>query len=271
MRAPWWFVLILVFSPALAHSATHAEWIRQQSIHPTELRLGSVMLNDYYAPGSSGPLVIDVQKNCQPGEVCRPVWRVSGDFELVPTYEEKIREALAVSNNVAPSKIYLNSQGGNTKSALGLSWYVRNNQIDVEVEDGASCMSACVYVLSSGARRTVGRWALVGVHQQRTSTDLASENASPLPEGFTQNDMAVRVDNDVYSVQYIGGTWVNLLLRSGVSPALLVYAFTTPHTTATNRMHLVSHTCASTLGLDNQSMPSLRSDVIERIALACDS
>lgn len=267
----WWFAVALSVAPLLATSANHADWLRQQSTHPQELRLGIVMLDDYYAPGSSGPLVIDVERPCPSSEDCRPIWRLSGDFDLVPAYEEKIREALVASNNVAPSKIFLNSQGGNTKSALGLSWYVRNNKIDVEVEDGASCMSACVYVLSSGERRTIGKWALVGVHQQRTSTDLANEKNDHVPADFTQSEVVVRLDNDVYSVQYVNGTWINLVLRSGVSPALLVYAFTTPHTTSKNNMHLLPHICASTLGLDNQSAPALRSDMVETIARACDS
>lgn len=173
------------------------------------------------------------------------------------------------SRNIPPRQITLNSLGGNIPSALNLGLYVRAHKIDLKVEDGDSCLSACVYLLLSGERREVGKWALIGVHQQRTSVDLAQEKGQRSPREFLRRDVLRRVDDDVFLVQQTNGIWIDTVLRSGISPALLSYAFKTQNSTNSNQMHVISHACSAVLGLDNQTVPSARSDVIEDIRRIC--
>lgn len=82
-------------------------------------------------------------------------------------------------------------------------------------------MSACVFVLSAGRTRTIGKWAMVGVHQLNITC--------------TKPPDAVAVDT--------------YLLDAGVSPAIVSYANLADQSVRTSHMFVVRHSCARALRL----------------------
>jgi len=67
--------------------------------------------------------------------------------------------------DVAPSAFTLHSPGGAVDEALQIGRIIRATGVPVIVVAGASCFSACPYILAGGADREVSRGASVGVHQ----------------------------------------------------------------------------------------------------------
>jgi hypothetical protein len=64
-----------------------------------------------------------------------------------------------------PEVIALHSPGGLVDEALQIGRAIRDSGLPVAVTEGASCFSACPYILAGGVEREVSRAARVGVHQ----------------------------------------------------------------------------------------------------------
>jgi hypothetical protein len=64
-----------------------------------------------------------------------------------------------------PTAFALHSPGGDVDEALDIGRIIRASGSPVVIASGASCFSACPYILAGGATREVSRGALVGVHQ----------------------------------------------------------------------------------------------------------
>lgn len=64
-----------------------------------------------------------------------------------------------------PTAFGLHSPGGAVGEALEIGRLIRATGIPVVIASGASCFSACPYILAGGEEREVSRGALVGVHQ----------------------------------------------------------------------------------------------------------
>ncbi|MDB5666433.1 MAG: hypothetical protein JWS11_2976 [Cypionkella sp.] len=110
-----------------------------------------------------------------------------------------------------PSAFALHSPGGSVVEALKIGRIIRASGIPVVVASGASCFSACPYVLAGGLTREVSRQASVGVHQH-----YFGENTY-LPAFLLVSD-----------IQVGQGEVMAYLDEMGVDPMLMAKALMTP-------------------------------------------
>lgn len=112
------------------------------------------------AAGAAGfEVSLDPRKSCS-------ALRVKG--ELKPEDFKRFAAAVSEANRTAPlRRLYLDSSGGDLRTALAMSALLRSSAPAADTIVGARqiCNSACVIVLASGARRLVGAGATVIVHQ----------------------------------------------------------------------------------------------------------
>ena len=59
----------------------------------------------------------------------------------------------------------VDSEGGQVFAAMEIGRILRSEKASISVEKGASCNSACVFVLMGATRRSVARGARVGIHR----------------------------------------------------------------------------------------------------------
>jgi len=59
----------------------------------------------------------------------------------------------------------LNTQGGSVQAALEIGAVLRERTFAAMVDEGASCMSACVYILAGAPTRIVHKHATIGIHR----------------------------------------------------------------------------------------------------------
>lgn len=87
--------------------------------------------------------------------------------EITSNMGEELSRLLLQNPDVRAIRI--NSPGGNLFASLEIGTFIRENGIHVAVSDqdvaSASCLSACVFILSGGVSRAVHPNARVGVHQ----------------------------------------------------------------------------------------------------------
>jgi len=98
---------------------------------------------------------------------------VQADLDAFPAIAKTAREdaaaALASNGTSAPPlgkgtvNVMLDSRGGSIWVAMSIGRIIRANAFMTRVEGGASCVSACVYVLAAGQARYVG--GRVGIHR----------------------------------------------------------------------------------------------------------
>lgn len=62
-----WVCAFLLISFKANASEERLEWLQKQSKDVDELRIENRAFSDYFAPGSSGSLVIEVDNTCQSG------------------------------------------------------------------------------------------------------------------------------------------------------------------------------------------------------------
>jgi hypothetical protein len=110
----------------------------------------------------------------------------------------------------APLAIALHSPGGIVDEALDIGRTIREAGLTVIVAAGASCFSACPYILAAGQRRIASTDALVGVHQH-----YFGENTL-LPAFLAVSD-----------VQAGQGAVMVYLDEMGIDPRIMVKALTT--------------------------------------------
>jgi hypothetical protein len=84
--------------------------------------------------------------------------------EIAPGDADRFAEHLA-GLQAAPARIAFLSPGGSVTDALAIGRAIRAAGLATAVEQGATCFSACPYMLAGGVERQVHREARVGVHQ----------------------------------------------------------------------------------------------------------
>lgn len=110
-----------------------------------------------------------------------------------------------------PTAFALHSPGGAVDEALKIGRIIRASGIPVMVASGASCFSACPYILAGGAAREVSRGAYVGVHQH-----YFGENTY-LPAFLLVSD-----------IQVGQGEVMAYLAEMGIDPMVMAKALMTP-------------------------------------------
>jgi hypothetical protein len=136
------------------------------------LLLAAAMLQSPIAGAANFTLTADPKTSCSAIEIAGEI--KPGDYE---EFVMTLQEATAL----APlRRLYLNSPGGNVVTALAITEVIRNTVPDVEtiVPSRQSCSSACVVILTVGARRNVSADAQIIVHQA-----LDVRTGKPDPEG----------------------------------------------------------------------------------------
>jgi ATP-dependent protease ClpP protease subunit len=68
------------------------------------------------------------------------------------------------SIRVGMTTLVLDSNGGNIEGATKMMNWVKDNQIDTIVPNGATCASACVMIWGAGAHKTIWSTSKIGVH-----------------------------------------------------------------------------------------------------------
>ena len=110
-----------------------------------------------------------------------------------------------------PEAFALHSPGGAVDEALRIGRIIRTTGLPVMVTVGASCFSACPYILAGGLKREVSRQALVGVHQHYFGTNTY------LPAFLLVSD-----------IQVGQGEVMSYLAEMGIDPMIMVKALITP-------------------------------------------
>lgn len=112
---------------------------------------------------------------------------------------------------VKPGAFALHSPGGAVNEALEIGRIIRAAEIPVIISSGASCFSACPYILAAGQEREVSRGAFVGVHQH-----YFGENTY-LPAFLLVSD-----------IQVGQGEVMTYLAEMGIDPMIMAKALMTP-------------------------------------------
>lgn len=232
---------------------------KQVSAHPGELVLpiGTELDALQSARAQTSGTTIEVVP-CTPVP-CRPEWRLHGSL-TVTSLSQAFRAANEASGGLPPARIVLDSRGGSALAGLDLAQVVLDWGVDTAVEDNGTCLSACVYILSAGRNRTIGKWALVGVHQLNTTRTklpdaMAADDYLASEAGLTPMSQAEAlnlVDQGTREVQRHTGRWITYLLDAGVSPAIVSYASMADQTIRHSHMYVLRYRCARALRLDAQ-------------------
>ena len=110
-----------------------------------------------------------------------------------------------------PSAFALHSPGGSVYDALTIGRTIRATGVPVIVRTGASCLSACPYILAGGLQRDVSRAALVGLHQHYFDKNTY------LPAFLLVSD-----------IQIGQGEVMTYLSEMGIDPMIMAKALMTP-------------------------------------------
>lgn len=251
---------------ALAHDK---QWRQAHSLSITELTFPETgTITPYYSQAAQAPeLSIEVVDDCPANDqTCLATWRVSGTFTTAAKTKAVVEQALETMGDRDIGRIVLDSQGGGVEAAMWLATVVELAGIDTEVDDDGTCMSACVYVLGAGKRRSIGKWAVVAVHQQNASESLVPPPV--LAKGETEIKRHIQALPDVPATTFVArmdltadliqksmGWWVAQTVRTGVSPILVSYASTASFPVTGGTILPLPHSCLVALRLDNQTQP----------------
>ncbi|WP_298297142.1 hypothetical protein [uncultured Litoreibacter sp.] len=160
------------------------------------------------------------------GNPARP-YRSTGDMPSRISFEIK-GETLTLTGQIAEgdadrfaeylnanpqsiTHIRLNSPGGSVRDALTIGRQLREKDYNTLLGAGDICLSACPYILASGAERTIHDDAQVGVHQHYFGTNSA------LPAFLAVED-----------IQRGQGEVMAYLDDMGVDPLIMRHALVTP-------------------------------------------
>jgi len=138
---------------------------------------------------------------------------ISGDIrksaiaKLAAAIPEARRTAGSFTHDGEPVvRLFLNSPGGEVLAATQLGQLVRSQALEVWVDKGAECSSACVFILAGGVSRTAAPGARIGIHRPYFSPDefaslsyAQSQNqCSQLAEGVRQYLAKMGVSETLY-------------------------------------------------------------------------
>lgn len=123
---------------------------------------------------------------------------------------KRFEEWLATRSKV-PTRIALNSPGGDVADALEIGRLIRSRGFETQLAPKAICLSACPYILAGGVEREVSGQAFVGVHQH-----YFGENTY-LPAFLLVSD-----------IQVGHGEVMVFLQEMGIDPMVMAKALVTP-------------------------------------------
>jgi hypothetical protein len=129
----------------------------------------------------------------------------------IATGDAKRFEEWLASRAKPPSRIALNSPGGDVADALEIGRLIRGKGLETRLDRNAICLSACPYVLAGGLERVVSMGAFVGVHQH-----YFGENTY-LPAFLLVSD-----------IQVGQGEVMVFLQEMGIDPMMMAKALVTP-------------------------------------------
>ncbi|ODT68325.1 MAG: hypothetical protein ABS75_21025 [Pelagibacterium sp. SCN 63-23] len=113
--------------------------------------------------------------------------------------------------------VLLDSPGGSVDDALSIGRLIREKELSTEVPDGKLCASSCPLIFASGAERSAGREAAIGVHQIYAAALSASPADALSVAGVAMAD-----------AQSVTAEITRHLGEAGVDPALWLHALETP-------------------------------------------
>lgn len=103
---------------------------------------------------------------------------ISGDIrksavaKLAAAIPEARRTAGSFTHDGEPVlRLFLSSRGGEVLAATQLGLLIRSQAIEVWVDKGAECSSACILILAGGVSRTAVPGARLGIHRPYFSPD----------------------------------------------------------------------------------------------------
>ncbi len=138
---------------------------------------------------------------------------ISGDIRraAIPKLAAAIHEArrttgLFTHDGEPVISLFLNSLGGEVLAATQLGQLVRSQGIEVWVDRGAECSSACVFILAAGVSRTAVPGARIGIHRPyfrpeefaSLSYAQSQERYSRLAEGVRQYLAGMGIAESLY-------------------------------------------------------------------------
>lgn len=90
---------------------------------------------------------------------------VTVDGEITPASADELAAELAHHDPSLYSIrwVYLNSPGGDVRSAMRMGRDIRKHRLDTMIPPGMRCLSSCIYLLAAGDSKTVA--GQVGIHR----------------------------------------------------------------------------------------------------------
>jgi ATP-dependent protease ClpP protease subunit len=144
-------------------------------------------------------------------------------------------------------ELRINSPGGDVQTAMTLGRLVFSNRMNVKVEAGHECLSACVLVLAGGDLRIV--YGTVGIHRPfETTVRQLSKSGSELADKYEKVEVEM----------------ANFFREMAVSPQLLDLMMATPST----KMRILTGQELEDFGLGEQNVANIELER-ERLVREC--
>lgn len=102
------------------------------------------------------------------GQQGRPLVRIAVSGSISSSDAAKFRSIASALDKIHKqwwAVVDLNTQGGSVQAALEIGTVLRERTLAAMVDKGASCMSACVYILAGAPTRIVHEHATIGIHR----------------------------------------------------------------------------------------------------------
>lgn len=139
--------------------------------------------------------VLDAQAGVEERERC---WNRQGCVTDILVHGEiswgdgrRLGELLEQNADV---RVYLDSPGGSLGEALEMGRLLREHQITAVVDDGALCVSACVFVLAGASKRVLHVNGRLGIHRSRLPLKLLAHLEPGEAEAFYSKLHALAAD-----------------------------------------------------------------------------
>ncbi|MBM4305654.1 MAG: hypothetical protein FJ115_16235 [Deltaproteobacteria bacterium] len=98
---------------------------------------------------------------------------------IIGAYNRKTRQITTATGDKSLWEVTLDSPGGDTMTAMAIGDLMYQNEFKAWVDRGASCSSACVFILGSSVRRDLSLFAEIKIHRPYSdSTDTSFTQAT---------------------------------------------------------------------------------------------
>ena len=127
-----------------------------------------VIILVFAAVGTPARSTVEVTSELAGQESGSAILRIALRDTIAPvdsTYFNVIAQTLDKKYKKWWAVVDLDSSGGNIQAALEIGAILRERGLAALVDRGASCMSACEYVLAGAPTRIVNQRAIIGIHR----------------------------------------------------------------------------------------------------------